>query len=351
MSLPTRFIEIHQDEERALEEDIWSNEYVKAYLWNSGMREIVKLRYRGGHTREYPKRSYDILHGTQMFHLNAEYDDPSMIRNALSFQFFEWIGVPCPQTKHCRLVINGVNRGVYLEIEAVNRQFFAKRGIPMESLVFAVNNHANFSLFHYKTGKRKQSLFKGYELEIGKEADGRKLSRFVYKLNTLKGKELLSFLSRQVDIENYLRWLAGAVFTGNYDGFDQNYALYRHKTRNMYRIIPWDYEGTWGRNCYGKQVESSLVRVTGYNQLTKKLLQFGSLRSRYKEILREILKETFTVSKISPVIYKMYRQISPYIYADYGRKWPLYVYENEPLVIQNYIQERRKLISRAILKL
>lgn len=351
MQLPTRHIMIDPDQRELLEKDIWSNEYVHAFLITDGIKKPIKLRYRGGHTREYPKRSYEILDGSITTHLNAEYDDPSMIRNALSFEFFRWIGVPCSITKHCHFIMNGQSQGVYLELEAVDRNFFRKRKIAVDSLMYAVNEGANFSLIDIDTGQNKTSLFRGYELMIGNQRSSEQLKSFIFKINTLKGKELYRYLSIHLDIDNYLRWLAGAVFTGNYDGFRQNYSIYRHKNRRVFRMIPWDYEGTWGRNCYGKEVENDLVRIQGYNTLTRKLLAFESVRRKYKSIVRHILRSHFTVSKLSPVIDELYEQIAVTMYHDRSRKWTFDLFEGEPRYIQNYIHERRQSISSAISRL
>lgn len=348
MKMSERQLIIPDSELRFLEANVWSSKFVKAYLLNQGKREPIKLRYRGGHTREYPKRSYEIILKDRTVHLNAEYDDPSMIRNALSFQFFEWIGVPCSRTKFCHLMVNGRSSGVYLELEAVNRRFFARRKIPIQSLMYAVNDQANFGLLHPITGKPKQSLFKGYELQIGNQHDKVRLKTFIQKLNTLNNKTFLKYVTTRVDIDNYLRWLAGAVFTGNYDGFEQNYAIYEHKYRKVYSMVPWDYEGTWGRNCFGKLVSSNLVKVRGYNRLTKRLLEYPSIRSKYKAILREGLSQAFTTNKIMPVVSQMYELITPIMYQDERRKWSVFTFESEPLVIRNYIRERRSLITEAI---
>jgi spore coat protein H len=351
MGLLERQLIIPSEGRNLLEKDLWSDQFVDAYLVSRGRRVPIKVRYRGGHTREYPKRSYEIVNGSTTLHLNAEYDDPSLIRNALSFQFFEKIGVPCSQTTHCHLIINGRSAGVYLELEAVDRKFFARRNIPVRSLFYAVNDRANFSIIHPDTGKRKSTLFKGYSLEIGNDTDRRRLIQFISKLNTLKGKSLYTYLESRLDIDNYLRWLAGAVFTGNYDGFDQNYSMYEHKNRLLFHIIPWDYEGTWGRNCFGKQVSSELVRITGYNRLTSSLLKKSNVRSKYKIILKDILDNAFISSRILEQVNRMYDQIAHYVYSDRERKWSTRVFDNEPQIIRDYIRERREIIARDLERL
>jgi spore coat protein H len=138
------------------------------------------------------------------------------------------------------------------------------------------------------------------------------------------------------------------VLTGNYDGFDQNYAIYRHKPTGLYRIIPWDYEGTWGRNCYGKNCGSNLVRVKGYNRLTEKLLSAPDNLRKYKRILTEILDHTFTEKVLMPVVWQMHSGIAPYIYRDRTRKWPFPLFVGEPHFIRNYIRERRAIVLSEI---
>ncbi|GAA4842427.1 spore coat protein CotH [Paenibacillus vulneris] len=351
MELSTRSIVIGDEERSALQKNVWSEKYVKAHMLIQGRREPILLRYRGGHTRDYPKKSYEVVRNGKTYHYNAEFDDPSMIRNALSFQFFQWIGVPSPRTRHCLLKLNGQSLGVYLEIEGVDRYFFRSRNISVKSLFYAVNDNADLTLISPETQRRKSSLFNGYEHIIGTEEDRRQWKSFILNLNTLKGSRLGRYLKERVDIENYLRWLAGAVCTGNYDGFDQNYAVYRHKKTMKYRMIPWDYEGTWGRNCYGKKCGSDLVRIEGYNQLTSKLLSFKSVRSRYKVLLRFIVKQHLTVKKIDPVVQQMYEAIAPHIYEDSMRKWSLSIFDGEPELIRSYIRERRKIILDSLHKL
>ncbi|SDN72673.1 spore coat protein H [Paenibacillus sp. yr247] len=349
--IPIRHIVIQEQQLKKLNADVWSTHFVNGVLIDKGNRDAIKVRYRGGHTREYAKKSYEIVSGGKTYHLNADYDDPSMIRNALSFRFFQLIGVPSPQTEHFQLKLNGETKGVYLEIESVDKNFFRQRQISAQSLFYAVDDDANFELFHPEKNKRKTSMFKGYEQIMGVSNEKIELSAFISQINKLTSKPLFTYLQSNLDVDNYLRWLAGAVFTGNFDGFDQNYAIYRHKPTKLYRIIPWDYEGTWGRNCYGKACGSDLVRIKGYNGLTNKLMEFPSVRLRYKQILTSILQTTFTLNQLSPIIEHLHGTIAPYMLKDHNRKWSYSKFKGEPEFIQNYVKERRTIISKELEKL
>ncbi|MBP3962075.1 CotH kinase family protein [Paenibacillus lignilyticus] len=344
--LPTRKITINNEDLQRLESNVWSNEFAPVKLEMNGKTIDAQLRFRGGHTRNYPKKSYEIRYGdNQILHWNAEFDDPSMIRNALSFHFFNMINVPSPRTRHMWLEWNGYPHGVYLEIESVDDTFFRRRNIGSQALIYAVNDKANFGLYDSETGELKESLFDGYRVMKGSDETKTKLVKFVKRINNPANSSLKSYLAYRLDIYLYLKWLAGAVLTGNYDGFDQNYALYEHTKTGKYRIIPWDYEGTWGRNCYGRLCGSDLVDVRGYNTLTKKVLSYKSHRQIYRKILTNLLASKFTVKTIEPIIADMYENLRPAIRDDFTRKWPLYAFDDEPQLFISYIEERRAIVQ------
>ncbi|MBM7566784.1 CotH kinase family protein [Paenibacillus sacheonensis] len=347
--LATRKITIDEADLQRLLADVWSNEFAPVKLEMDGKTMDAKLRIRGGHTRTYPKKSYEIHFGDNgILHWNAEFDDPSMIRNALSFRFFNMMGVPAPRTKHMWLEWNGYPHGVYLEIESVDTAFFRRRSIGSKALIYAVNDKANFSLIDPDTEARKESLMEGYRVMKGNVNTEKRLVRFVSSINRLPRRTLRTYMAKRLDVSVYLKWLAGAVLTGNYDGFDQNYALYEHTTTGKYRIIPWDYEGTWGRNCYGRLCGSDLVDVRGYNALTRKVLSYKSCRQAYRKILAKLLDGKFTIGTIEPVIQSMYEEITPAIRDDFTRKWPFRSFEEEPELFRSYIEERRAIVEEEL---
>jgi Spore coat assembly protein len=347
--LPVRSIHIEYARDRELRMEARSRRFVPVKLVIDGRSSNAQLGIRGGHTRNYPKKSYELrLPDGEILHWNAEMDDPSMMRNALSFQFFTMIGVPAPRTKHFWLEWNGEPQGVYLEIESVNRNFFKRRKISYKSLIYGTNDNANFSLIDPETKRRKASLIDGYEWIRGGDISKKRLGRFVGRINRLKGNMLRQCLIRNLDIRQYLHWLAGAVLTGNYDGFDQNYALYEHPPTGRYRIIPWDYEGTWGRNCYGRPCGSDLVPIQGYNKLTEKVLAFSSCRQAYRKILVKLLRKPFTVEDLGPVIDRMHNHIAAAIYHDHTRKHDYRTFMREKEFIRQYIHERRQVVKREL---
>ncbi|QCT00887.1 Spore coat protein CotH [Paenibacillus algicola] len=337
MELPVYRILIEDNKLAWLNKHIWSEQFVKARISYKGKEVPISLRYRGGHTREYPKRSYEIRTASATYHFNAEHDDPSLIRNALSFKLFETLKVPSPRTRHCLLYINQQRAGVYLQIEAVLPRFFRRRRIPVKSIIYAVNRHADFS--HKES--RGLSWFAGYRLIAGDEGERRRFVAFLQGMHEGSRAERAQFLEQHLHVEQYLRWLCGAVLTGNYDGFNQNYTIYEHGETRRYQMLPWDYEGTWGRNCYGKRVGADLVRITGYNKLTEQILSIPSYRRLYRSLLLHSMDTVFTPHKQLEQAGERFDAIAGELYKDKEYKWSRQEIQADLGVIYRYIQDRR----------
>ncbi|MEK8128241.1 CotH kinase family protein [Paenibacillus filicis] len=179
----------------------------------------------------------------------------------------------------------------------------------------------------------------------------KRIALFVRKVQTLKNSARLAYLKSHLDIPQYLRWLAGAVCTGNYDGFDQNYALYRTSGSIKYHISPWDYEGTWGRDCYGEIVSSRSLRIEGYNGLTERLLSCPSIRRKYRKVLQGVLQKHFTREALEPKIRTLYAQLLPELMGDGTRRHSAYDMMSDLHVFLRYIGERRAFIEEELSKL
>ena len=149
-------------------------------------------------------------------------------------------------------------------------------------------------------------------------------------------------------MDKYLRWLAGVVFTQNFDGFVHNYALYRNKENGLYEIIPWDYDATWGRDVNGEEMESDYLRITGFNTLTARILDVKTFRNQYKSLLMDIVSNQFTVDYLKPKIVGMHSLLRPYLLLDPHKKDSIDLFDQEPDYIFRFIEERSAFIKREV---
>ncbi len=331
---------------RTLRQDPWNEDFVPGKLLDGKQTYEIKFGIRGHHTRTLRKKSYDVLfvkplfeENVREFHLNAEYRDPSLIRNKLSMDFFRFIGVWAPEAEHILLYINGMLQGVYLQLESFNNDSLKKRNLPEGPIFYAINDDANFSLLTAE-GEPKPVLDEGYMQKSGAEEDRRHLLEFLAMINTSPEKQFNEQIETYLDTENYLRWLAGAVCTQNFDGFVHNYALYRNGETGKFEISPWDYDGTWGRDLHGEEMEPDYIPVDGYNTLTARLLACPKYRRLYREILEQILSEIFTPEFLAPVVKNLLRRIEPYIEKDPYVKKNKKKFLNEYSYILSFVKER-----------
>jgi spore coat protein H len=356
--MPIYYLFIHPYDLKELRGDIWCEDPVQGSLKIDKKKLDIDLLYRGSHTRKFKKKSYNIRFyqpkfylGAKEIHLNAEYKDISLMRNKLSFDFFTSIGVLAPRTQHVFLTLNGKPEGIYLQLESVDELFFQKREYPLGAVFYAVDGDANFSLLSDLDKDVKESLDLGYEMKYGTAEDVGYLQELIYKINTLPRDEFEQSIQAYVNVNQYLRWLAGVIFTQNYDGFVHNYSLIRNKETGLFEVSPWDYDGTWGRDVNGKIMEYDYVRIEGFNTLTARILDIAAFRKEYRSIIEDILAKEFTVDFMKPKIEILYEQLRPYVLKDPYIQHQISKFDQEPEFILNFIKDRSRYISENLHKL
>lgn len=350
--LPAFRISIEPDHFKILKNNIWNEKHLPSKLMLDNNCYQIGITYRGDHIRKFAKKSYSINFGEynkdfegREIHLNAEYRDPSLIRNKLSFDFFQTIGSISPESKHVFLELNGKPKGIYLLLESVDDLFLQKRQLPYGPIFYATIYHANFSLLTPRDNP-KPCLRSGYEQKIGTEDDNRDLEMLIYKVNTIPRSDFGQEIIKYVDIRKYLLWLCGVVCTQNFDGFIHNYALYQNGETKLYEMIPWDYDATWGRDWNGKIMEYNYVPIEGYNTLTARLLDVKDIRNQYRLLLEEILEMSFTVAALEPRIINLHKQLSPYLSLDPYKKKSVKLFDSEPDFILRFISDRNIFLKR-----
>lgn len=142
----------------------------------------------------------------------------------------------------------------------------------------------------------------------------------IMQINTIPKEEFEKEIVNYVNVDKYLRWLAGVVLTQNFDGFVHNYALYQNSDTGQYEIIPWDYDATWGRDVNGEEMRSDYLRMEGFNTLTARILDCKTYRHQYKNLLEDILRNQFTLDYLQPKIESMHSLIRPYVLTDPYKK-------------------------------
>jgi spore coat protein H len=300
--------------------------------------------YRGRFSRYCPKPSYDWWFGDPSggrLHLNAAYYDPALLRTRLSFGLFEELGVPVPRTWHVQLTLNGDAMGLYTAIEGVDQYWLRHRGIEGGQIYYGVGGLGNFGLLNRKTGKRKRYLAQGYEKCHPADDDVTDLEELILRITLADEAEFTAGIAEVVDVEEYLRWLVGAVFISHTDGLVQNYALVTGPD-GRWQISPWDCDGTWGRCPDGGVMPADYLELeaVGGNFLTARLLASQRWRARYIELWEESLAGPLRPERLIERIGALFEAIRPAALRDQLKGFSNRTFSREPGRLRRYVEDR-----------
>lgn len=323
--------------------------------WDGGDPLPAVFKIRGAHSRKFPKKSLQVdlegerlpdgppdRHTVRRLHLNADYIDPTLMRSALSFQLFHDVGAPAPLCRHTDLIVNGESAGLYMALESVDSDFCARRGWKPGSIYYALNRNANFGLISPNTRALKQPLETGYRMV--QQADPTPLRRLIMEINLASDQRFPAVAERWVDVPGYLKWLMVAVFVGNRDGFVHNYALYRDPERGIFRIIPWDYDATWGIDVHGRPARLDRVPLEGWNRLSQRLLATPIYRRQYKKLFLEQLNGALAPDAVIPLIDKMSARVGAWFDKNRQDAEERRGFSTSVTALKWWAEERRKLL-------
>jgi len=299
----------------------------------------VGVRFRGNTSRDKIKKSFKVsfnsfergrkFHGLEKMNLNAETNDPSLVRSMMTWELFRYMGVPGSRINHVLLYINQEFMGVYLHMEHIDEQFVKSRFGTNDgnlykclwpaSLEYKGNSGEDYKYEH--EGRR------AYEIKTNAVWDDyRDLSAFIRVLDMYSGEDLPGELENVFNTGQYLKAMAVDVMTGNWDGYvgnKNNYYLYRDQVTGRFEYIPYDLDNTFGIDWIGfdwttRPVYDWRPDVDWDNEtrpLYEKLLQVGTYRKQYSSYLKKLA--TYMQSdEFLDRVDQWRSQIAPYVESD-----------------------------------
>lgn len=177
---------------------------------------------------------------------NNGFNDPTYMREYLSYQYMKEMGLPTPRNSFVNLYLNGELHGLYLMVENIDGEFlednfdnaegdlYKPDGVGSD-LLWIDNNIASYSDANLKTNDDT--------------SDNGAFINFLDELN-------YGDSSSVVNVDNILRYMAVSTALSNLDSYQgalaHNYYLYEND--GVFSILPWDFNesfGTFARDCGG----------------------------------------------------------------------------------------------------
>ena len=261
------------------------------------------------------------FHRYERIKLDGMLDDPAVVRERLAYGIYEARGVPVPRAAHCRVLVNGHYRGLYLVEERVNKEFVTKRW-----------------------GKTFNQLYRWTEAAADMDWRGANPPYYVPNMweprietmpdNAADVMHLADVLNNApdtaesvFDVETFLNFMAVEVATGETDGYiggpgpdgniyTGNIFLYKMPADGRYTFVVWDRD-----QAFWDAHTDSITQNFERRILTNNLIVRNPARmARYREILREIMNGPAHLDVLGPQLEAVIAQIKDAAYADPYRK-------------------------------
>ena len=271
--------------------------------------DTIAVRLRGNTSLFSPKKSFKIdlnafiagqkYADLEKLNVNANQNDPSLLRAGLSWNILRRMGLAGSRTSHVRLELNGQYMGAYLNTEHFDEEFIEEyydkdNGNFYKCLWPATLEYISQEPDDYKfevNGRR------AYELKTNDEEDDyTDIAEFIDVLNNTPDVDLQCALEEVFNVADFLKVQALDVVSGNWDGYagnKNNFYLYHNPQTGLFEYIPYDLDNTWGIDWLNEDWETRdpYAWSTEYRPLYDRLMAVPEYREWYTHYLRRMIDE------------------------------------------------------------
>ncbi|UQZ83918.1 Inner spore coat protein H [Paenibacillus konkukensis] len=277
--------------------------------------------------------SSQTLRGISKINLNNNYSDASYMREFLTYELAEEMGLPTPKYSFVNVYVNGKLWGFYLAVEQIGDAYLER----------------NF-------GNSYGALYKG---ENGNGSDLKWIddslssySGLVQKSKSSNKKVLIDMLdelnngtdyAKVLNVEEALKYIALNVVTVNTDSYlggnKQNYYLYENN--GIFSVLPWDYNmafGGLGRSSL--LIDEPTQGAVAERPLIAKLLGVDEYKQMYHDIIQKAVQGYLAPDTFKARVQQVDAMISAYVKQDPSSFYTYEQYESgvEQLISTNTSQ-------------
>lgn len=187
--------------------------------------------------------------GLKNFTLNAMTQDESKLHEFGAYKLFNAMSVPAPRTGWAAVKINGVNRGLYLNVESYDDIFLGTRFKDT-----TLHLYEGIGLNDFKPGKADGTKNTGAFLvkEGWTPAPNKNdLQKLIDAASTSSAATWWANMAKVSDRSQLIRMWAVENFVGHWDGYsgplNNNYFI-RSNVSGKFVMLPWGTDQTFGEN-------------------------------------------------------------------------------------------------------
>ncbi|WP_313470991.1 CotH kinase family protein [Lysinibacillus sp.] len=179
------------------------------------------------------------LYGLKKLNLNNNYSDATLMREYISYELMEQMGLPTPAHSYMYVTVNGKDRGLFLGVEAVDETFLAKNYGSNDGFLFKPDGIGS----DLKYISDNIADYTGIGLKTNE--DNIDQSKFVEMLDAINNN---GDIEKYIDVDEMLRYFAVNTALVNLDSYQGNmkHNYYLYEQNGVFSMIPWDYNMSFG---------------------------------------------------------------------------------------------------------
>ncbi len=217
----------------------------------------------------------------------------TLVSEFLALKIFEHMGYPATEARPVFLTMNGVDYGLYLGVEAINRDFIIKH-FGYDSLKNC-NLYKSVDLISIDDGTVYSNQYFGNLVHVFGNTDH---SNIFHLFNSVQWNE---DYTKYINVDDVIKFFACCVCSGGADTF-MSYAygcihnFYLYESNGKFTLIPWDL--SYAFNCFGNN--QSIFPDKANSTTTEffdKIMSEEENRKKYVAYIEEI-RETFLKPEI-----------------------------------------------------
>jgi len=379
-NLPVYQIFIRPADWQRLNADIWTEQYFPAVFVHDGeVFDDAGLRFSGGRTRLFRKKSFKVafsdrhlLAGRERLKLKAAAMDDDYLTEPLAFWFYERCGLEASRTRFVRVELNGAFWGLFIDVEEIDERYLRRVGLDPEGALYkSVGIVGSLRRLDGVTYNGQQYTYQSqYEKKTREEEPYADLIGFINGLYTTPPAAMEAWLDANLDVPQYLNYLAASNVMCIWDNIQHNFYFYRDTNGSgKWRILPWDLDHAWGEWEWQYYYDDTYHLLMGteahpfagvwytWNRLWTVLLGIPRYRELYQDRVRELLETRFAEGPLFRKIDELRSEIAATVALDEAA-WPdsleplhtgprRTMAQEIPLLEQN-ITRRRQYLARTL---
>ena len=223
------------------------------------------------------------LYGLDKLVLKNGRQDYGYINEHISYEVFRRAGVAASMTAHARVTLNGMDSGIYVMREPIDKQFLIRnfgKGFEDGNL-YEIENVIDFV----------SSPTAAQLDDEGK--DGRNRSAWVAFAQAVRRASPATFvndMAKFLDLDHFATHIAAEMATSHWDGLayrNNNTYVYQHPKDGRFIFIPYGTDQTFG----GSNGFSGWGRERPQSMLVRQMLNVPQLANRYRDEMARIGRE------------------------------------------------------------